>query len=298
MMKVFVFIAILICLSVNVSAKQNCVGCQVVVQLALEQLKSNLPDTICDDVPTWLQATCLEFKQQIIDIVDSETDDTGEYSPAKICQMMGQCSTKRALFDYFSEKRANDLRVDAQLEQFNIRCTGCELIVSWVTSNEGQNTTRANIEALLRRSCNALPNWLNATCHGIVDNNLDALITFIQERLAPGVTCQRLGFCPNNTLTRVDRLERFKRSLPAASDTECQSCQWMVSAIESYASKESSASSFAQFLEELCTLLPNQYTFICQDFVNVYITEILQYLLESLPPPVICEKLTLCQFQQ
>eukprot|EP01129_Flabellula_baltica_P016308 TRINITY_DN8624_c0_g1_i1.p1 TRINITY_DN8624_c0_g1~~TRINITY_DN8624_c0_g1_i1.p1 ORF type:complete len:306 (-),score=56.59 TRINITY_DN8624_c0_g1_i1:28-894(-) len=276
----------LLCTLFASSYAKNCLGCQVVVQLLQDEISESIPSTdVCQDqkIPSWLRSTCEDFIDQLKKAIEDGVED---YSPSSVCTQIGQCDSKK-------EERAL-ANVD---EQFNVLCTGCELIVTYVTSEEGKNVTVDQISELLNKACSKLPGFIKGTCHTIVDKYSDVMVQYIFQKYTAAQVCEKIKLCPASlAIEKEFALHSFRKRGLAATETECQSCQWMVSAIEAYASEDQSASSFAQFLEELCTLLPNQYTFVCQDFVNVYITEILQYLMESLPPPVVCERLTLCEY--
>jgi len=67
-----------------------------------------------------------------------------------------------------------------------------------------------------------------------------------------------------------------------------------VSAIEAYVAQDTTEEELGKVFQELCTVLPGDYSHVCENFVNVYLSEALVYVLDSLTPPVVCEKLKVC----
>lgn len=41
-------------------------------------------------------------------------------------------------------------------------------------------------------------------------------------------------------------------------------------------------------------MLPGQYATVCQNFVVVYMEEAVDYVIDNLTPPVVCEKISIC----
>jgi len=96
----------------------------------------------------------------------------------------------------------------------------------------------------------------------------------------------------------IDRTLRLQpnavSTIDEAPGPQCQVCQWAVSAIEAYISQPQTEEELSRVIQELCTLLPPQYATVCQNFVSVYMEEAVDYLINNLTPPVICERIQVC----
>jgi len=81
---------------------------------------------------------------------------------------------------------------------------------------------------------------------------------------------------------------------PGAGGIQCQICQWAVSAVEAYISQDDTEQELARVLQELCTVLPGNYASLCQNFVVVYMDEAVNYVIDNLTPPLVCNKIDVC----
>jgi len=88
------------------------------------------------------------------------------------------------------------------------------------------------------------------------------------------------------------QLNRFN---PTEIPTErCQSCQWTVSAIESYLSNNRTEVELDRVLKEVCSLFPGVYGDACANFVTLYIDEAIQFLISTITPPRVCNQFSFC----
>jgi hypothetical protein len=67
-----------------------------------------------------------------------------------------------------------------------------------------------------------------------------------------------------------------------------------VSAIEAYLAQDATEIELSRVFATLCTVLPGPYSNVCQNFVLVYMSEVVGYVIDNLTPPFICDRLNLC----
>jgi len=191
-----------------------------------------------------------------------------------------------------------------------IKCSSCQAVVHTLKVSLQGNVSDAKIQQGLQNLCSITP--LKGTC-----SKLKAMFTehTLDVRNEVYKICEIANYCnpiPDSTAHCRPNIEQLTtpnlhRSLPMFTnefgtpapifgiDAGCQACQWFASAIEAYLSQESTEEELARVLQELCTALPPEYAKVCQNFVSVYLTEALVYLLDRVTPPFICSKLLQCE---
>lgn len=81
----------------------------------------------------------------------------------------------------------------------------------------------------------------------------------------------------------------------APSSTECQLCQWIFSAYESWLSDGQTEAEIALFLSQLCNFF-GSYAPQCNQLVRVYVPKVIQNYVERTTPPILCTSIGFCSF--
>jgi len=78
------------------------------------------------------------------------------------------------------------------------------------------------------------------------------------------------------------------------SNAQCQLCQWGVSAVEAYLAQDTTEDELSRVFQELCTVLPGTYAGVCENFVLVYMSEAVGFIIDTFTPPFVCSKVGFC----
>lgn len=140
------------------------------------------------------------------------------------------------------------------------------------------------------------------------------VVPMLASRTTPSVICARLGDCMR-AAEAGKRMNIFfsyllNHPLPlpssdativaaggplAPSSTECQLCQWIFSAYESWLSDGQTEAEIALFLSQLCNFF-GSYAPQCNQLVRVYVPKVIQNYVERTTPPILCTSIGFCSF--
>lgn len=173
------------------------------IEQALEEVCSLLPDTIkqeCDDFVK-------EYGQAVIEML------VQELSPDVICKTLGLCSSNTVSMKAKPVKTVGDGEL----------CGTCETLMQYFDSLLEENSTVQEIERVLEKVCNFLPDKYKEECDDIVETYGPAVIQLIAEFADPKEVCQAVGLCPKKiqqTLGLV-QLVRSSNNIPLLGQDKC-----------------------------------------------------------------------------
>uniref|UniRef100_A0A669CF90 Saposin B-type domain-containing protein n=1 Tax=Oreochromis niloticus TaxID=8128 RepID=A0A669CF90_ORENI len=84
----------------------------------------------------------------------------------------------------------------------------------------------------------------------------------------------------------------------AEAITFCTLCLFIIKKLESLLPKNMTEDAIKKVMGEVCNLMPEHYKDQCDDFINKYGVEIVEFLLSSAAPHTICTLLHLCLFNE
>jgi len=133
--------------------------------------------------------------------------------------------------------------------------------------------------------CHAVPPTLKEPCDELLQYRsiLEVAITSDADSLT---ACQAVDFCTEWDQTDLDISTANTVGIPPV---ECQACQWAVSAVEGYLSQDPNVEDLGVVLQNLCTVLPQNYSQLCKNFIVLYLDEAMLVVLDSLTPPYVCK---------
>lgn len=169
------------------------------------------------------------------------------------------------------------------------------------TSTQGL-TDAAAISTKLEKTCSAINDQkAKSMCNQFIAR--DGLVDLLQQRRSPSDICKALGDCHPRVFDDREKFiaERARQyvlehpfTVVAQSSTECQLCQWIFSAYESWLSDGQTEAEIALFLSQLCNFFGN-YAPQCNQLVRVYVPKVIQSYVERTTPPILCSSIGFCQ---
>jgi hypothetical protein len=161
---------------------------------------------------------------------------------------------------------------------------------------------------------NAIRTRVSQTCAGINDVSARAMcnafiarpevVPMLASHTSPARMCTRMGDChARSGSNHVDIAARahqyvlehpFRPQITGQSSTECQLCQWIFSAYESWLSDAQTEAEIALFLSQLCNFF-GTYAAQCDQLVRVYVPKVIQSYVERTTPPILCTSIGFCQ---
>jgi saposin len=176
--------------TVTVKISPECVLCEFIMRELSSLLAKNATeveiiaalDKVCSLLPSKIEQTCLDFVNTygpaIIALLRQELD------PAQVCTLLGLC-TKTDETPVLVEKPVKDAEV----------CLVCETLVQYAEALLEQNATVTEIETVVKKICNYLPDTMKTQCTHIVDEYGPSIINFIATKYSPKEVCTLVKLC-------------------------------------------------------------------------------------------------------
>ncbi|KAJ8286116.1 hypothetical protein GJAV_G00034730 [Gymnothorax javanicus] len=207
-----------------------------------------------------------------------------------------------------------DLKLgDTKFSATQDSCKDCtqilELFMNMVYDADAQGLIQNSLDGL----CARLPgDEARTACLSKWRQYQPIAIHLLVKFMKPAEVCAILGLC--------DRLSEGKNEALSANhiddgdmasgvpvrgtqpvvhvSPQCTFCMYVVKKLESMLPKERTEATVLKLLDEVCYILPKSYEKQCEEFVEKYGKELVEYLLSSAAPHTICVLLHLCLFQE
>jgi hypothetical protein len=206
---------------------------------------------------------------------------------SQVCELISFCSPKNV-------EHSNQNLSELQQE---ISCSVCEAVLTMASATNG---SKKNSHLLLSAICQKAPLIIQESCKMFIYTYAVVIEEGMNSKKNPLDTCKSIRICPLN-VNRTSQLRSFTllssilaNPLDGQDNAQCQACQWVVSAIEAYLAQDTTEIELSRVFATLCTVLPGTYSNVCQNFVLVYMSEVVGYVIDNLTPPFICDQLRLC----
>ncbi|KAJ8005641.1 hypothetical protein DPEC_G00120040 [Dallia pectoralis] len=205
--------------------------------------------------------------------------------------------------------------ITQQISQTNDICSDCstiiELFSDMISISNIQDRMENPLDALCQR---LLGEEAISHCRSQVQRFLPDAHQFLNGLLKPDETCMVLGLCAFRSERKVPEqlpptftdLDLSNAVLDSGTDSRvdahigptCTFCVYILKKLESMLPTERTEEAVVKLMGEVCDLLPASYTEQCNDFINKYGKEIIEFLLSSAAPHTVCVLLHLCLFQE
>ncbi|XP_010895677.2 surfactant protein Bb [Esox lucius] len=192
-------------------------------------------------------------------------------------------------------------------------CSDCSQIVELFTDMISNTNIQDRIQNTLDALCHRLPGVeAESRCIYQVQMFLPEAHQYLTGILKPVETCMVLGLCavhpersvPEQLPPTFTDMDLSKNILNSGTSSKvqggptCTFCVYILKKLESMLPTERTEETIVKLMGEVCGLLPASYTDQCNDFINKYGKEIVEFLLSSAAPHSICVLLHLCLFQE
>lgn len=194
-------------------------------------------------------------------------------------------------------------------------CTDCTQIMELFFDILSKPNTQELIKESLYELCHRLPGTAAVNnCMRKVDDYLPVVIkVFLSfDMHKEGDICMTLGMCtvqPESKAPEVLHVsmeadgfiqaQTSKQTTPEVQITpQCTFCLFIINKLENMLPKERTEESIVKALETICNHLPDHYKDQCNNFLETYGKQILDFLLTSATPHTICALLHLCLIQE
>ncbi|KAJ3452070.1 hypothetical protein M0812_03833 [Anaeramoeba flamelloides] len=170
-------------------------------------------------------------------------------------------------------------------EPESMYCTICTSIIGYVEKWLEEGKTIQEIEGLLEKVCDFLPNNYKRICDQVIEQYLPALIQFLEEEEPPQTFCSQVGLCTSTPEEEEAKLE---------GGFECTACKILAGLVEKYLEEEKTEEEIETALNAVCEKLPRNYVSMCKTMVEQYLPTIIDYIENNQPPETLCAEIGFC----
>ncbi|XP_014862216.1 PREDICTED: proactivator polypeptide-like isoform X1 [Poecilia mexicana] len=187
-------------------------------------------------------------------------------------------------------------------------CPECSQIIQLSANMVFSRDTKVTVFKALHGLCRRLPEEQASECESQVKIYLPKILQQTSSQWKPEEICEVFGLCA----TRKDRQAQLHHvpskdtaGSPLGSEVHvsdvfnpvCTLCLMVIKKLETMLPKNMTEETLKKLMEEVCDLIPSSYKDQCDDFVDKYGAEIVEFLLTSAAPHTICSLLHLCLFE-
>uniref|UniRef100_UPI0037E989FD surfactant protein Bb n=1 Tax=Semicossyphus pulcher TaxID=241346 RepID=UPI0037E989FD len=190
-------------------------------------------------------------------------------------------------------------------------CAECSQIIHLSANMISSRDTKETVYETLHALCQRLPGEQASECDSQVKTFLPKLLQQTPGHLKPGQTCMAFGLCAAPKEEEQRKIPHHATdedisslALGTAANTNdvfgpvCSLCVLVIKKLETLLPENMTEDALMKLMEEVCDLIPQSYKDECDDFVDKYGAQIVEFLLSSAAPHTICTLLHLCMFQE
>jgi len=228
----------------------------------------------CSLLPNPFKTQCTNFiksKFSLIVQLVLQYDD-----PALVCALAGFCP-----------------KVE-QVGNFD-KCSVCHFLVgvaeSWVESN----ATEEKLFSVLEDACKIIPGAYSAVCKAVIVQYGPKLVELLLNKENPDTICKQIRLCTTALMKEVAASPAFSPAdVKVKGATECYVCKLVVGYVENFIKSNSSEAEIIKEADKVCSVLPSSIGAVCKAFVANYLPQVIEMLLNKVPPQSVCDSLKLC----
>ncbi|XP_012718961.2 surfactant protein Bb [Fundulus heteroclitus] len=194
--------------------------------------------------------------------------------------------------------------------QNTLMCPECRQIVQLSGNMVFSKDTKVTVFKALYALCQRLPEEQASECESQVKIFLPKILQQASSQWKPEEVCEAFGLCATHEDKELQQLplhvpnkDTSSSALGTATETQdilnpvCTLCVLFIKKLETLLPKNMTEGTLVKLMDEVCDLLPSSYKDQCDDFVEKYGAEIVDFLLSSAAPHTICTLLHLCLFE-
>lgn len=170
-------------------------------------------------------------------------------------------------------------------------CSRCSGVLHTAHNMISGPETKLLVFEELRSLCLSLSSVRASQCHTQLNKHLST--TLLPQRHKPAESCELLGLCaeakevsPAAVAGSISEKEQF--------GPVCSLCVLVVKKLETLLPQNMTEEAIRALLADVCALMPQSYRDQCDEFVQKYGDEIVDFLMSSAAPHTICTLLHLC----
>lgn len=190
-------------------------------------------------------------------------------------------------------------------------CSECSQVVQLSANMISSRDAKEIVYETLHALCQRLPSEQASECDSQVKTYLPKVLQQTPGHLKPGETCRVFGLCAahkdeemlglphrdTNKDTSSSSLSTVTSTLEQSGPV-CALCLFIMRKLETLLPQNMTEDALLKLMGDVCDLVPQSYKDKCDDFVDKYGTEIVEFLLSSAAPHTICTLLHLCLFKE
>ncbi|XP_074494034.1 surfactant protein Bb isoform X1 [Sebastes fasciatus] len=192
-------------------------------------------------------------------------------------------------------------------------CSECSQVIQLSANMISSRDTKETVYEALHALCQRLPGERASECDSQVKMYLPKVLQQTPGHLKPGETCMVFGLCAVHTeeeplklphhATNKDQSSSALNSAASAHvsgefNPACTLCLYIIKKLETLLPQNMTEDALTKLMEEICDLIPHSYKDECDDFVEKYGVQIVEFLLSSAAPHTICTLLHVCLFKE
>ncbi|XP_078499374.1 prosaposin [Lissotriton helveticus] len=255
----------------------------------------------CDDFGGPMAEECKNWISQYSDVAIQMLI---QMKPSAVCCMAGLCQETKSvpLLSLVPAKvvpakvipalkLVKAIKKENHPEQTSVQCEICQIVVGKIVDMLENNKTEENIEQALDKVCSLLPQKYSDQCKDLVDTYTPALIALLMEEANPKSICCSLGLCNNRLKMQYEMIS----PKDLQSGPYCETCKMVVMYLDKLLEKNATQGQIENALEIVCNYLPPAMQKQCDQYVQQYSSQLLQFLLIMLDPSFVCLKVGACE---
>ncbi|XP_076449511.1 uncharacterized protein LOC143285942 [Babylonia areolata] len=284
---------------------------------------SKLLEDACSLVPGNLKDLCDElvdsYTPTIIQLLLQQLDPHLICDELELCQKDLMTGVVPPPEDIVEEEIAQDVHEEEEeevnLPRETIECQLCELVMESIDKAIAQNRTEAVVEKALDEVCSVIPDKMQSQCLSFVDQYAAVVVQLIVQELQPLQVCTFLTLCQQQSAASKEAVniavpESKDTSAPSPRDANashnrkqtsdvsneevCIVCQTVANFLKEALNEQSTVDEVEKLLDDICNLLPNNFTATCNTLVKQFTPLVLKLLAEKDNPLELCKELKMC----
>ncbi|XP_076643246.1 prosaposin [Halictus rubicundus] len=276
-------------------------------------------DKLCNHLPQSLSQECTDlvqgYSKELVELL------LADLTPIEVCTFIKLCkapknSHHKNIFvtDKNGEILTNEIpdavQSDSEEVKQSVTCNVCRLAVYYVENKVGSEKSRNKIENALQEACNHIPNFVSKECALFVNKHGDSVINALTNNVSPKAICTVVDACnvraadfelevnnetPNDISTNVNDLEESKsRSAIESQGFVCETCKVAIQHIVKIIGSDKSKNKIENAVRSVCKHVPNSISKDCKHFVDKHGHAVIDALLKSIKPNLVCSYVTAC----